>query len=64
MKDTELLLRELLAASSRLQECEHIARKSSRADVATEARVAGTIVAGMVSKLMAPNCARDTELLS
>jgi hypothetical protein len=61
VKDAELLLRELCAASSRLQECEYIARRAGRADLVRECRKAGESVAHMIGDLVKPPA---TEVVS
>lgn len=55
MKDTEVILRELCAASSRLQEVEYLAKKAGQSALADEARRAGTIVADAIGKLITRN---------
>ncbi len=62
MKDTELMLRELCAASTRLQECEYIARKAGRPDLVDECRLAGEVVSRLVGRLMKPNLKHETIL--
>jgi hypothetical protein len=52
VKDAELLLRELCAASSRLQECEYIARRAGRSDLVRECRKAGESVARMIGDIV------------
>lgn len=48
----EALLQELYAASARLQEAHHIAKREGRQDVADEIRCAGDAVALAVGRLV------------
>ncbi len=59
MKDAEAFVRELIAASIRLQECEYIANRNKRPDLAEEASKAGFIIASMMRKMLAPNCEHE-----
>lgn len=61
MKDTESLLRELCAASSRLQEAHYIAKKAKQTELAAEIWKAGEVVAGLVSKLITRQMPKQVE---
>ncbi len=55
MKSVDDLMRDLIAMSIRLQECEHIAKRAQKPDLATACRDAGEKVAHEVRRLMRPN---------
>jgi hypothetical protein len=52
MKDTEALMRELCAASSRLQEAHYIAKKAGQHELAREIWKAGEVIASSIGKLI------------
>ena len=55
MKDSELILKDLIAISVRLQECEYIAKRAKMPHLATDCRDAGEKVAAEVRRLMIPD---------
>lgn len=52
MKDTDVLLRKLCAASSKLQEAHYIAKKVGQTELADEILRAGNVVADQIGKLV------------
>jgi hypothetical protein len=52
MKDADALLRELCAASSKLQGAHYLAKKAGQTDLAAEILRAGNVVADQIGKLV------------
>lgn len=54
MTSADLLMRDLIAISVRLQECEYIAKRAGRPDLATEFHDASERLAADIRRLMIP----------
>ena len=55
MTDADTLMHDLIAMSVRLQECEYIAKRAGKVDLAKDFRDLGDKVAADVRRLMKPN---------
>jgi hypothetical protein len=63
VKDADALLRDLCAASSKLQEAHYIAKKAGQTELAAEILRAGNVVADQIGKLITRN-AQPVEVVS